>query len=96
MLKTSSTESAKSSKGGVEINADSRAKHDGKCELDGRETSNDEINDKVDDEVDNEVGKKGQKMSMSKNFFKKLFKSKKMIGLGFLTFTTRLAFIKLR
>ena len=41
---------------------------------------------------DDEIGKNGRKTSKSKN----LFKSKKTIGLDFLTLGARLAFTKLR
>ena len=82
MLKTLSTKLAEQRKSGVGVNSDSRAGRDGidNIKVNGGETG------------DNEIRKKGQKTSKSKN----LSKSKKIIGLAFLTLRARLAFTKLR
>ena len=83
-------------KGRVGVGGDSKARHDGKSELEERETGNNEFDGKVNDEIDDEVRKKDQKTSKSKNLFKKLSKSKKTVGLDFFTPRARLAFTKLR
>ena len=85
-MKTSeSTESlTRPGKGGVGVSGDSRATRDG-SEIDGSEIDSGEGRD-------DEVGKKAQKLSKSKN----LSKSKKTVGLDFLTLGANLAFNKLR
>ena len=85
MLKTSSIESAKSRKSGIEFDSGSRAKRD-RSEIDGDVIDGSEfINDKI--------RKKIQKTSKSKN----LFKSKKTVeSSDFLTFGAKLAFTKLK
>ena len=59
MLKTLSTKLAKSEKGGIGVGGNNRARRDSKCNLDKKETGNNEIDKKL----DNEIRKKGQKMS---------------------------------
>ena len=89
MLKTLSTESAKSRKGGVGVGDDSRARRGG-SKNNGSRIDNVEVDgSKV--EVD-EFEKKGRKTSKSKNSFK----SKKTVGSVFFTPGARLAFTKLR
>ena len=89
ILKTSSTKSKEPRKSIVRVGRDIRAGHDvnklDESMIDG---------DKVDsDEIENdEVEKKVKRLSKSKN----LSKSKKTVGLDFLTFKDRLAFTKLR
>ena len=82
MLKTSSTKSAELRKGGVGVDGNSRA---GRDRMDNLEIDGGKIKD-------DEVGKKGRKTFKSKN----LSKSKKMVGLDFLTPGARLTFTKLR
>ena len=71
-------------KGGVGVSDNSRVGHD-RSEIDGSEVGGGKGKD-------NEVGKKVQKSSKSKN----LSKSKKTVGLDFLTPGTKLAFTELR
>ena len=87
MLKTSSTKSAEPRKGVVGGGSDSGARRD-RGELDRSGMDNIEVDcGKV---RDDEIGKKGRKTS------KNLSKSKKMVGLDFLTPRAKLAFTKLR
>ena len=96
MLKTSSAESAKPKKGRIGVGDNSKARCDGRCKLNERETGNNKVHNKVDDEVDDKVGKKSQKTSKFKNLFQKLSKSKKTVGSDFFILRARLAFTELR